>query len=359
MRYFNLPVLMFLLLVFACDSPPPETKDGEKVSTSPDLISHVSAFRIQPTDFFHEILSQGKVHASRKADITFPLAENIEAITVHTGSRVKKGQVMARLNRFSLANQRKGIEIQLKQANLSIKRRLIQLGYGQDSTAVPAEIRENLMIEFNIHKLQNDLAKIQYDLAQTEIRAPFAGVVADLEAQPNNPSQNYKKLCTLISTHNLEVEFPILESELAFVNTGMTVEIEPMFAADRTFKGTIRHLNPIVDENGVISAFARIHNPGPNLLEGMSVNIKIRKIDRQQIVLPKAAVVDRQGRQVCFLFAGQRAHWNYVTVQEENTDSYLIAPGDIQFGDTAIVSNNFNLAHLERVILDSLVTITP
>jgi hypothetical protein len=61
-------------------------------------------------------------------------------------------------------------------------------------------------------------------------------------------------------------------------------------------------------------------------------------------VVPKEALVIRQGKDVIFVRQDSLAIWKYVTVESENSTSVSISEG-LEPGDLVIVSGNINLAH--------------
>jgi len=141
----------------------------------------------------------------------------------------------------------------------------------------------------------------------------------------------------------MEVEFPVIESEFSFLNKGMPVGIIP-FINDSTFiSGRITQINPQVDETGMIKIKAELRNNGL-LIDGMNVKVVIRKPVSGRLVVPKEALVIRQGKDVIFVRQDTLAIWKYVTVEAENSTSVSIKEG-LEPGDLVIVSGNVNLAH--------------
>jgi hypothetical protein len=79
----------------------------------------------------------------------------------------------------------------------------------------------------------------------------------------------------------------------------------------------------------------------------MNVRVVIRKPVPAQLVVPKEALVIRQGKDVIFIRQDSLAIWKYVTVEFENSTSASVkeTADGIHSGDLVIVSGNINLAH--------------
>ena len=107
------------------------------------------------------------------------------------------------------------------------------------------------MIKSGYERCKNDIEKTKYDIANTRLRAPFAGVVANVTSKAHNVSTS-TPLCRIINTTNMDVEFTVLENELQMVHTGERVVITPIDPRQKAVNVTVTAINPLVDENGMI-----------------------------------------------------------------------------------------------------------
>jgi len=149
------------------------------------------------------------------------------------------------------------------------------------------------------------------------------------------------------------IDFPLLETEISQVQTGQKVTVTPVAGANETI-GTIREINPRIDENGLAWVKAEVNNPG-GYLEGMNVKVSIKKSIPGKLVVPKQAVVLRQNQEVLFRYTGGIAYWTYVNVLDENEHYYSVIAREgatLEPGDTVIISNNLNLAHESEVEIE-------
>lgn len=345
------PILIGLiyLSLFSCQERVRSDEIQEQTVINKTEITTVPVSTLRSNVFYKEIISQGKVKARFRSDVTFDLSERIESVAVKVGQRVKKGQVLTHLEDFEYRYQLEKIEQQIKQAELQIEEKLITLGYEPEQRdSIPSELLERLAIEHNLVTLKVEKKRAVYILEKTKIKAPISGVIANLEAQAGNPSDNYKKLCTIINDQTLQVDFPILEAEINLVRLGMPIRIQPLYERSKEYKGTIATINPEINKHGMTTATANISSTNHKLVEGMQVRIYLQELLPQQLVVPKSAIVDRQGKQVAFVYKNGVANWNYVEIGYENSTSYTIDKG-LHVGDTLIIDNNLNLAHLEKV----------
>ena len=121
------------------------------------------------------------------------------------------------------------------------------------------------------------------------------------------------------------------------------------------FTGKVTEVNPSIDEKGQVKIRARIRNRGNVLMEGMNVKVVIEKEVPDMFVVPKDAVVMRDGFHVLFRLEEGRAVWTYVDVVYSNISQYAVTGNarketKIEDGDVVITSGNLNLADGTEVI---------
>ena len=147
----------------------------------------------------------------------------------------------------------------------------------------------------------------------------------------------------------MEIVFNVLETEIAHLKAGMEVEITP-YANDKvTLKGTVTEVNPKIDENGMVKVRATTDNPEAVLVDGMNVSILAKRQIADKLIVPKTAVLPRQGRKVVFVYENGRAIWKYVETGFENSREVCIESG--LKGEEAIYENNLGLSHECEVTL--------
>lgn len=348
MKYYKLFTLLMLVGMMACagEKTEEDKETEESIETIlPDETNEVTVMKLKTSDFNHELISNGKLTARNYVDLRFESAEPIARIYVKNGDRVKKGQKIAELSAFRLANKTAQAKDALERARLELQDVLIGQGYKlEDSTKVPPATMQLVRV-----KSGYDQALITWQLAEYEqqnavLTAPFDGIVANLFAKQFNMASTQDVFCSIIDTRTLEASFTVLESELPLIKTGDHVEVTPFALADVSADGRISEINPLVDKDGMVQVKAAVSDRG-RMFEGMNVRVSIHRSLGKQLVVPKSAVVLRSGKQVVFtLTDDNKAYWNYVHTGLENADSYTIVDG-LKEGDTVITSGNINLAH--------------
>lgn len=297
--------------------------------------------------FNEEIVANGKVVPLRSADIYWQTQGIISSVRVANGQRVSKGDVIATLDTFRLSNAAQGARASMESARLAMNDVLIGQGYDPSSDSIPARLREIASIKSGFLAARVNYANALRDLENATVRAPFGGVVANLEAREANMASSGRPLCRVTDSGTMRVEFSVIESELGQVRPGTKVRVEAYAQPGRSHVGRVDEVNPVVDASGMATARARVDG-GAELMEGMNVRIWIDKGVGDYVSVPKASVVRRSERSVVFTVKNGESVWNYVTVATESSDRVAISEG-IADGDTVVVEGANDLAHKTRV----------
>jgi len=342
-------ILLAALLLFSCQQG---TDDREKAAKQPHLKEKnpVDTLVLRQGTFHRELVSNGKLEALQKAALRFRVAGELQEIRVANGQFVKRGQLLARLNDFSLKNELSKARNQLKQAEINFKDILIGQGYEPEDTAsMSDEFLSIALVKSGLANARTDMREAHHRLKAASLYAPFSGIVANIEKKEFDRIAASDDFCTLINNNHYHVKFSVLESELDEIALQKPIIATPLAGGE--FRGTIDQINPVVDENGLVTVHGLVENSNGKLLEGMNVKVLVRTKFQNQLIIPKSALVLRQNKEVVFTVErDSTAIWNYVKTGQENSTSYTITEG-LQPGDTLIVSGNINLAHESSVVI--------
>ena len=339
-------LLLSIFLLTSCSNKEKSSEKEGVEAVLPVQVNEVTVMTLKKTAFNHELMSNGKVTASKYADLSFRVtSEPVAHIYVKNGDFVKKGQKIAELDLFALRNSMEKAEIALRQSELEMKDVLIGQGYAPDRMKdIPKDVVKLAEVKSGYAQSRTSYEMAKFELEQAVITAPFDGVVANLESRSFNRPDASKPFCRVIGSGGMEVAFKVLESELPLVKRGDKVEVAPFAGTAGSCSGTVSEINPLVDENGLVGVRAKI-NGGAKLFDGMNVRVSVKRSVPDQFVVPKTAVVMRTGKQVVFTLRDGRAMWNYVTTGLENMTEYTVTGDGLDEGVQVIVTGNVNLAH--------------
>ena len=343
--------LVFITL-YSCSTGSESAQNQEKQPIPPEK-NLVDVITLAHQDFTREILSNGKLSASRKATLWFKNQGIVKSVRVKNGQSVQEGSLIVDLQHEDFLISLKRAEAAFERAGMERLNAFIAMGYKQsDSASIPVEHRKIAEIKSGYTEAAISLEEARRQFESASLVTPVSGKVEGIRQKPWEKADLSKPFCSIIDDALFSVDFPLLEAEVGEVQTGQTVVVTPVAGAKESI-GFITSINPHIDENGLAWLTAEVKNPG-GYIEGMNAKISIRKIIPGKLVVPKQAVVIRQDRHVLFCYKSGSAWWTYVNVLDENEKSYAVEAAEgasLAAGDTVIISNNLNLAH------ESLVTI--
>ncbi|TAJ08601.1 efflux RND transporter periplasmic adaptor subunit [Marinilabiliaceae bacterium JC017] len=356
---FLVPIIILILsLVFyrcatKSQAGNPEDEIAKKSFVEKQAVK-VKVDKVRLGAFSRELMSNGKLKAGEKALVPFLVQEQISAVEVKNGQRVHKGELLAQVEPFKYKKELEDSRDHYEKARIDLEDQLLGYGYVlKDSAGIPANILKMARIRSGYNQALSNLQEAERNFTHTSVLAPISGVVANLEAQANNPSSTYKRCCEVIDDAVMQVEFSVLEGEMNRVKSGQKVEVTPFALQAKSFPGIVTAINPTVDEHGMITVQAEVKNPSGELMDGMNAKILVKNEQQGCIIIPKTAVLYRQNRKVVFIHDDGIAKWVYVEIGQENSSEVTITDNSLKPGQEVIVSNNLNLAHETKVTIYS------
>ena len=322
---------------------------NEQDTLNSDVFVDVMPLRLQT--FHKQLICNGKLHAISKCELSFDNAGSVKGVFVQNGNRVAKGQIIAVTDATEARLEVEKAKKDMEKSKVELSDHLIGLGYDGISDKVPSDVMNRVMVTSGYYTAQYQLKRAYGELQKCSLRAPISGRVADLV---NNRGQRVEKLCTIYNDSQIDVDFFVLEAELKNIRRGQRVAVCPFVDEEILCQGVITSINPTVDDKGLIKVTARIGNQSGRLIDGMNVKVTVENDVPNSFVVPKNAVVSRDGYNVVFLYKNGESVWTYVDIAYSNASSFAITGNKdkdthLMVGDCVIISGNFNLADGTKV----------
>ena len=358
------------------------------ISTAPLQVEQSQVTSAYPSQQFALLNATGYVVAQRKAAVASKATGRLEWLGVTEGSRVKQGEIIARLeNRDMVANMENaaaGInvakanleqgEAEYRDAERQLKRtrELVAQNFVSEASLDAAQARyDKAVAGLSSFKAAIDAAEAQFRAAQiaveyTLIRAPFDGVILSKTANVGDVVTPFSSaldtkgaVVTMADMSTLEVEADVSESNLEKVKVGQPCEIQLDALPDTRFRSEVSRIVPTVDRSkATVITKVRFLDPDPRVLPEMSA--KVTFLDREltpdqqkprTVVSPEALTV-REGKIVAFLIRNGIAH--EVPVQTGGRIGNMIeVKQGLHFGDTVVLNPPAKLADGSKIKLAS------
>ncbi len=281
----------------------------------------------------------GYVVAQRKASTASKATGRLVWLGVVEGSRVKEGEIVARLesNDVSATLEQARANVKLAQANLEQaraeqrdaeaamrrSRSLVDAGAisRADNDAAAARLaKANASIsglQAAIGVAQANVKSAEVAVDQTLIRAPFNGVILTKHANVGDVVTPFSSaldtkgaVVTMADMDTLEVEADVSESNLGKVQPGQPAEIQLDALPGIRLAGEVHRIVPTVDRSkATVLAKIRFLETDPRVLPEMSAKVAFlseRPSEQQpRVVAPPSAIVEHEGRPTAFVIDGE------------------------------------------------------
>ena len=340
--------------------------------------------RLYPAQAYTVLNASGYVVAQRKAAVSSKSTGRLVYLGVEEGSRVKKGQILASLENEDLIASRDQAIAQVKQAEADlgtaqaelVDARLQYQRYktlvAQDlvpkqdfDTAVARDAKAKAGVaaaQARIKVARAGLANTQAALEYTYIRGPFDGVVTTKYAEvgevvaPFGAAANARAaVVTMADLNSLMVEVDVAESNLDKVRLGQPCEISLDAIPDRRFAGEVHMIVPTADRTkATVLTKVKFLETDDRILPEMSAKVAFlsQPLDpaarQPRLIIPKGALITREGRTYSFLVTGNRVKLVPVTPGLTMNDLVEIA-GGLKEGDRVVLNPPASLQDGSRV----------
>ena len=159
----------------------------------------------------------------------------------------------------------------------------------------------------NVESAVTQVAGAQQAIADTVIKAPFAGFISNRPVAVGEYVSSASVVATILRTNPIKVQIQVAEADVPHVTLGRGVSIAVDAYKDRKFAGTVSAVNPAVDPNSRSAIIeALVENNDNALRTGMFATAKIsREGGGKAVYVPKSAVFNDQTTQSFRVFVIQ------------------------------------------------------
>lgn len=337
------------------------------------VVQVASVTQVYPAQAITLLNASGYVVAQRKSSLASKVTGRLIWLGVEEGSRVKKDQVIARLEsedvqasreqaEANVRNTRSNIEFakaELNDATLAMNRSkdlaakgfIAQAEYDASlaryQKALASASAAEAALRANIAALEGAKVALEY----TQIRSPFDAVVLTKNADigdivsPISGAANAKAaVVTIADMGSLQVEVDVSESSLEKVKVGQPVEIQLDAFPDSRFRGQVHMIVPTADRSKAsVMVKIRFVDTDARILPEMSAKVGFlsRPITAQEeksrTAVNRAAVVKKNGRESLYVVQGNKVVESAVRLGPAIGDMLEVLEG-VQAGDRIVLN---------------------
>lgn len=236
---------------------------------------------------------RGVVLPVKQVGLIAPLEGMLKSIGVEEGERVKLDQVLARMDDrmqsvvVESARLRSESVAEIKRSELALEEARMELDQVTDlfqkGAATEFEVRGRRLAvgqaeaTHTAAKEESALAKVNLKLeeerlAQYQVKAPFAGIIIRLIAEPGATLSQTDQLLFIADLDTLEAHLNLPVEMFGKLEVGQPYRLQAGHPVDKELTGTVKTVDPIIDTaSQTFRCVFTIENPDAKLPAGFTV----------------------------------------------------------------------------------------
>ena len=360
--------------VTACNSR--ESTVSAEAKPEPLAIT-TTVVEARPIDRFLRV--SGSLAADEQAEVSAEASGRIVETPVERGTRVNEGTVLARISGTEASAQ-----LQVAEANAA--QIAARLGLAPDATFDPRRVPDVMnakaslewaeaefarmtslleqkvvsQSEYDQRRTQVEAARQQYRIAEnsaqqsyralqaararvqlahkamadTTVRAPFAGLVAERLISAGDYVTKGTRVATVVRIDPMRVELTVPEQSVALVSVGQPVRLTVDAYPNEVFNAKVRFVSPALrKDQRALTVEAIASNPGGRLKPGLFATAAIQQpVGPAALLVPVSAIETVSGTSRVYLVKNNTIEEKIVTIGERVDDRIEVTSG-VQKGD--------------------------
>jgi len=332
-----LMALSMVVLLTACkEDPKPQT----------NYIRAIKSFTVADTAGGSIRSYAGKINAANSANLSFAVKGRIQTIHVQSGQEVTQGQLLASLDKepFNLETSLAKAELEKAKSNLHEKeeelkrnQKLFKKGWVSKAALEQAETARNTTksdVSFKETKLNQTIR----DLNDSELHAPFDGIIGDKHFDANEEVQVGEKVFSINSSGTLEVQISVPEQVVPQLSIGQksTATFSALKGVETT--GRVTEIESTAGDGNVFGVKITLIDPPSALRPGMSASVGIATQSTEEksgYLIPLGAIAsgDQDNKGFVFKFDQQTGKLTKIPVTPQTVRANMIAVTGVAAGD--------------------------
>lgn len=261
--------------------------------------------KVEKGDISESVTATGTVESVTQVDVGTQVTGIIEKLYADYNSVVKKGELIAEIEKTLLESELQSANANMESARLTYEYN--KTNYNRDKALYEKQLisdydYQTSLKEYEISKTAYDKAKADRvraakNLNYAEIYSPIDGIVISREVEIGQTvvsSMNVANLYVIADLDNMQVVGNVDEADIGQVKVGQNVTFTVDAYPDDKFHGTVTQvrLNPTTESNVVTyEVIVGASNPEHKLIPGLTANLTIQTLEENGVyVIPNKAL---------------------------------------------------------------------
>ena len=308
----------------------------------------VSAAAVTDQTWPNSLVAVGSLASYRGVTVRNELEGLVREVVATSGATVAEGDVLVSLDTDSEQAQLRGLEAQLRLAEINLNRAR-ELRTSDTNTENDLDTAEA-----SAAQARAAVDQLRVTIAKKRVVAPFAGRLGIMQVYPGQVLAKSEALVVLESIDPIHLDFSLPQQDLARVATGQEVQFTVDAFPGRTFTAVITAISPrVTDATRAIDLRATLSNTDAALRPGMYARIEVVLPPTEHaLVLPSAAIIHNPYGESVFVVSDGTVQQRFVKTGPQRGDLTLITEG-LKAGEQVVTAGQLKLRNGTAVRIDN------
>src|SRR3989304_6905487 len=297
----------------------------------------VDVWIVKPKPLQNKIFSNGTLISNEEVELRSEISGKVTNIMFNEGKRVRKGEVLVKINDSELQATLK------KNKSRELLARDREYRYKQ---LLEKNLTSQQEYDLQLSELNSVLADVELteaQIAKTEIIAPFHGVVGLRSVSVGSYISPLTPIASIQSINPMKVDFSVPQKYFGMVKEGKTIYVK-LSATGKIYNGRIYAVEPKIDQNTrTVQARALIPNDKGELTPGayVEIDIVLENLEESILIPSETLVPDFEGEKVFIYKSGKAVP--QIVITGIRTEKEIQITSGLSIGDSLIVSGIIQL----------------
>ncbi len=272
--------LFAILIVMASCQQKQETVKKESASI------RVKAQPVKRASGLSNLRYSGTVEAAQTIPLTFQSSGTVEQVLVQEGDVVRKGQLLAVVNKADNQSIYNSSLASFQQAKDGYDR--LKQVYEKGSLSEVKWVE----METNMKQAESQLQISKNNLDKCNLYAPTGGIVGTRNIEPGQSSISISTPIELVKIETVFVKISVPENEIGKIKKGMTATFTISALENKSFEGSITNVGVVADQfSRTYEVKMKVNNTNLEMKPGMVCDVTLNtSTEKELVVVPYNAV---------------------------------------------------------------------
>jgi cobalt-zinc-cadmium efflux system membrane fusion protein len=364
-----------LILAMGCKEQPLKeakqttAKNNNNIEVSETQLKQttIKIGKVKKRKIGHEISVNGMIDVPPQGNIsvTVPYGGFLKRTTMLPGTKLKKGQVIARVE------NPKFIDFQRAYLEALAKNDYLKADYERQQTLNDEEVSSAKVFQksksnyltnkANMEALESKLRLIGMHPSRVKngkitaivnIYSPINGIVRDVFINTGKYFNPQDVLMDITDASDLHIELKVYEDDIGLIKVGQRIRFRLSNAPENWMEAAVFLIGNNVRDDRSITIHGHLEEKNEALLPGMFVNANIEVDILEQYAVPEEAIVRFEGKQYLFMFKGNRKEGNQ-TMSDFEMLEVLKGNEEENYVAVSLVDKSLKMEDLNIVLKDA------